>query len=144
MKTKKLKTRLVKCALIFSAIFAFTSVSFATENEVIKFPKDTVFITIDKAPEFPGGMNALGQFFSDNIRYPAKARKNGEQGRVIVQFVIDETGKIIEVEIFHSVSPALDKEAIRLIKSMPKWTPGEHEGEKVRVRYTLPVNFRFE
>jgi len=140
--TQKLK----KYILILSAIFAFTFVSFANESPTLsqENKESKVFFAIDKAPEFPGGFQALMRFLSDNIQYPAEARtrRNIQQGRVIVQFVIDETGKVVEVKVIESVSPALDREAVRVVESMPNWTPGKHEGEKVRVKYTLPINFR--
>ena len=93
-------------------------------------------------PSFPGGNAALMIYLSHNINYPIIAEKNGVQGRVIVQFVVGKDGYISDVRVTKSVDPSLDKEAIRVVKGMPKWIPGEIDGEAVTVRYTLPVTFR--
>ena len=103
---------------------------------------------IDKAletmPNFPGGENVLSQYLSRNLTYPPYAAKMRVQGRVICQFVVNEDGSISDINVIHSVSPDLDAEAIRIIKRMPRWTPGTHDGEAVSVRYTLPVNFKLQ
>lgn len=101
-----------------------------------------LFVVVENQPEFPGGFEALNKFINDSLRYPAVAKENGIQGRVITNFVVEKDGSVQEIQIVRGVDPALDKEAIRLIGSMPKWTPGTQRGNKVRVRYTLPVVFR--
>ena len=85
---------------------------------------------------------ALFKFLGDNVKYPVIAQENGIQGRVICQFVVNRDGSIVDVEVVRPVDPSLDKEAIRVIKSMPNWSPGKQRGKAVRVKYTLPVNFR--
>lgn len=101
----------------------------------------TVFTVVDHMPEYPGGMNACINFIKDNVRYPAEAAAKGVQGRVIVQFVVNEDGTISDPKIVRSVDPALDAEAIRVVSSMSKWKPGLQGGQAVKVKYTLPVAF---
>jgi len=103
-----------------------------------------VFQVVEKMPTFPGGDAALFKFLGDNVKYPVIAQENGVQGRVICQFVVNKDGSIVDVEVVRSVDPSLDKEAIRVIKSMPKWSPGQQRGKPVRVKYTLPVNFKLQ
>lgn len=102
-----------------------------------------IFEVVEKMPEFPeGGMAGLMQYLSRNIRYPEAAKKAGTQGRVTVQFVVEKDGSISNVSALRGVEPDLDKEAMRVIREMPKWKPGMQRGELVRVRYTVPVVFR--
>lgn len=104
--------------------------------------KDTVYQVVDQAPEFPGGTSALMQFLGTNMKYPAEAAKAGIGGRVIVQFVITKDGTIQNPTVVRSADPMLDAEALRVVSSMPKWTPGKLKGANVNVRYTLPIAFR--
>lgn len=106
--------------------------------------EQTIFEVVEEAPEFPGGMTALMQFLSKNIKYPTIAQENGVQGRVICQFVVNRDGTIVDVKVIRGVDAYLDKEAVRVIQSMPKWKPGKQRGKAVRVRYTLPVMFRLQ
>ena len=101
-----------------------------------------VFQVVEEQPMFPGGMQELMKFMQTNIRYPKEAQDRGIQGRVIVQFVVNKDGSISEECVVRSVDSQLDAEAIRIIRSMPNWTPGKQRGEPVRVRFTLPVTFR--
>lgn len=113
--------------------------------EIIDFVEgrdDDVFAVVETDPEFPGGMGELMKFIKNNIRYPAICQQQGIQGKVIVQFVVNTDGSITDATVVKSVHPHLDREAIRVINAMPKWTPGRQRGEAVRVRFTLPVNFR--
>ncbi len=103
-----------------------------------------IFQVVEKMPSFPGGDAALFKFLNDNVKYPVIAQENGVQGRVICQFVVNRDGSIVDVEVVRSIDPSLDKEAIRVIKSMPKWSPGQQRGKPVRVKYTLPVNFKLQ
>lgn len=98
---------------------------------------------LEVKPEFPNGNEGLGKFLSENIKYPKKALKNGVSGKVFVQFVIDKTGKVTNVVAVRGVEKSLDKEAVRVIKSMPKWKPGMKDGQPVKVKYTIPINFKF-
>jgi periplasmic protein TonB len=105
---------------------------------------NVVFQVVETMPSFPGGDASLFKFLGDNVKYPVIAQENGIQGRVICQFVVNKDGSIVDVEVVRPVDPSLDKEAIRVIKSMPKWSPGKQRGKSVRVKYTLPVNFKLQ
>ena len=115
-----------------------------TSSVVVEEEDNVVFQVVEKMPSFPGGDAELFKFLSNNIKYPVIAQENGIQGRVICQFVVNRDGSIVDVEVVRSVDPSLDREAIRVIKSMPKWNPGMQRGKPVRVKYTLPVNFRLQ
>ena len=107
--------------------------------------EEVVFVVVEKMPEFPGGQQALFKYLSENVKYPVIAQENGIQGRVICQFVVNRDGSIVDVEVVRSGGdPSLDKEAIRVIKSMPKWKPGQQRGKPDRVKYTVPVNFKLQ
>lgn len=101
-----------------------------------------VFEIVEQNPSFPGGMDALTKWLSKNLKYPASAQENNIQGRVLVQFVVNKDGSIVDPKVIRSVDPALDKEALRVVSAMPKWQPGKQRGKTVRVRFTLPVTFR--
>lgn len=105
---------------------------------------DEVFVVVEQQPEFPGGTTALMKFLSNNIKYPVIAQENGIQGRVITNFVVERDGSISDVNVVRGQDPSLDREAVRVIKTMPKWTPGQQRGKPVRVRFTLPVVFRLQ
>ena len=105
---------------------------------------NVVFQVVETMPSFPGGDQALFKFLGENVKYPVIAQENGIQGRVICQFVVNKDGSIVDVEVVRPVDPSLDKEAIRVIKSMPNWSPGKQRGKSVRVKYTLPVNFKLQ
>ena len=115
------------------------------EAPVEEEEEEVVFVVVESMPEFPGGQQALFKFLSENVKYPVIAQENGIQGRVICQFVVNRDGSIVDVEVVRSGGDAsLDKEAVRVIKSMPKWKPGKQRGKAVRVKYTLPVNFKLQ
>lgn len=99
---------------------------------------------VETMPEFPGGMTALMKYLGSNIKYPTISQEMGSAGRVIVQFVVNKDGSIANPTVVRGVDAYLDKEAIRVISSMPKWTPGVQNGKKVRVKYTVPVVFRLQ
>ena len=114
------------------------------QPEPSKEEENKVFDVVEEQPSFPGGQGALMQWLSDNIKYPVIAAENGVQGRVIVQFVVSKTGSISDVKVVRGVDPSLDREAVRVVSQMPKWTPGRQNGTTVNVRYTLPVTFRLQ
>ncbi|MBR5653410.1 MAG: energy transducer TonB [Prevotella sp.] len=103
-----------------------------------------VFDVVEQQPAFPGGQGALLSWLSSNIHYPAVAEENGIQGRVVVSFVVEKDGSISNVQVVRGVDPSLDKEAARVVKSMPKWTPGKQNGQAVRVKYNVPVTFKLQ
>ena len=119
----------------------------AKEVVVDEKPKEEetkVFDVVEQMPSFPGGDAELMKFLHDHMKYPAVAEENGIQGRVIATFVVERDGSISDVKVIKSVDPSLDKEAIRVLKSMPKWIPGKQNGSAVRVKYTVPVTFKLQ
>ena len=119
----------------------------AKEVVVDEKPKEEetkVFDVVEQMPSFPGGDAELMKFLSTHIKYPVVAEENGIQGRVIATFVVERDGSISDVKVIKSVDPSLDKEAIRVLQSMPKWIPGKQNGSAVRVKYTVPVTFRLQ
>lgn len=98
--------------------------------------------SIEVAPVFPGGIQALSSFIANNVRYPSDAEKDGIGGKVIVRFVVNSKGKVVDPEIVQSVYPSLDKEALRVISLLPKWEPGKQGGKNVNVKFALPISFQ--
>ena len=99
---------------------------------------------VEEKPEYPGGMGELSKLLSSNLKYPLIPFENGIQGEVLVQFIVNKEGNVEEVTVFKGVDPYLDAEALRVIKMMPKWKPGKHEGKEVNVKCTIPVGFRLQ
>ena len=106
--------------------------------------KEEVFRSVEQMPQFPGGEAALMKYLQSHINYPPMAAENNVQGKVVVQFVVDKTGKVGEVKVVRSVDKDLDREAVRVCKSLPKFTPGRQNGQAVSVWYTLPVTFKLQ
>lgn len=135
MKTRKnvsLKVALMMLVLLFSFM---TSTAQTKKNNM-------VFDVVEVMPQFPGGQIAMMKYIMENIKYPKQAMKEGIQGRVTVRFIVEKDGSISDVKPILSVHPLLNKEAVRVVESMPKWTPGKHNGKPVRVRFNLPVMFK--
>lgn len=119
------------------------------KDEVIAAPKveeeqPMNIAMVEQKPEFNGGEAAMYKWLSDNIVYPSAASEEGVQGRVVVEFVVGKDGSITNVRVVRPRHPALDKEALRVVKAMPKWVPGRNNGQPVKVTYTLPVTFRLQ
>jgi TonB family protein len=149
MKTKKSnRLSVLKYALVIPvvtlAIVATTNkvVIAAPIENIVQKGDDKVYDKADVMPEFKGGMEALMTYLGNNINYPEEAKKNKDEGKVYVSFVIDKKGKIKETLILRGVTPLLDSEAKRVIEGMPKWKPGKNDGKKVNVKYTIPINFK--
>ena len=104
--------------------------------------ENAIFQVVETQPEFPGGIAELMKYLQKNMRYPKVCKEQGLQGRVIVQFVVNTDSTISDVNVIKPVNPHFDKEALRVVKAMPKWKPGMQRGKPVRVRFTLPVTFR--
>ncbi len=106
-------------------------------------PEDTqeVFLIVEQMPVFPGGDEALRKYLAQSVKYPVIAQENGIQGRVFVSFVVNQKGEVTNVKVARPFDPNLDKEAVRVVQSMPKWTPGMQRGKAVKVSYTVPINF---
>lgn len=100
-----------------------------------------IFMIVEEMPEFPGGTEALQRYLSQSVRYPVIAQENGIQGRVYIQFVINQNGEVTNATILRGVDPSLDREALRVVEAMPKWKPGKQRNRPVRVSYTVPINF---
>lgn len=112
------------------------------EEEVVD--DNYVFVTVEKMPEFPGGEAALLKWIGEHINYPTIAAENGIQGRVACTFTVNTDGSVTDVQVVRPVDPNLDKEAIRVLKQLPKFKPGEQRGKAVRVKYSVPVRFRLQ
>jgi len=100
-----------------------------------------IFMIVEEMPQFPGGEAALQRYLATSIRYPVIAQESGIQGKVFIQFVIDQQGNVTNAVVLRGVAPSLDNEALRVVQSMPRWTPGRQRNRPVRVSYTVPINF---
>jgi TonB family protein len=105
---------------------------------------EQIFFIVEEMPEFPGGESELRKFIANNIKYPEVAQQNGIQGRVYVTFVVDKNGEVANARIARGVDPELDREALRVVNSLPQWTPGKQRGKEVNVSYTVPINFALQ
>jgi TonB family protein len=149
MKTKESnKLSILKYALVVPVI-ALAIVATANKNEsinpaqqIVQQGDEKIYEKVDVMPEFKGGTEALMKYLGSNINYPEEAKKNNIEGKVFVSFVIDKKGNITNVEPIKMGNGLLEKEALRVIKTMPKWKPGEKDGKKVSVKYTIPINFK--
>lgn len=138
---KKLVLSILLCLLALSANAQSKTTTSVTQTS----PQEVSFyhpIVVEEMPSFPGGLAALSKFIADNTHYPAEAKEKGIQGRVVVSFVVEKDGSLSHIEIARSVDSLLDKEALRVVRSMPKWNPGKQKGETVSVKYVIPVNFK--
>lgn len=106
--------------------------------------ENKVFDVVEQMPSFPGGPQALLQYLNSNVKFPVVAQENGVQGRVVISFVVEKDGSVTDVQVAKSVDPSLDKEAQRVVKSMPHWIPGKQNGSAVRVKYVVPVSFKLQ
>ena len=112
------------------------------KKEEKKPQDDNIYSSADQMPSFPGGEGAMMRYLSSHVRYPGAAQENNIQGRVVVQFVVKRNGEVGQVKVVRSVDPDLDREAVRVVKSLPKFNPGRKDGQPVNVWYTLPVTFK--
>lgn len=140
---KKYKVILLYLLFLFR-MPASSQVIVFTHPEPIQPIEETnnVFDTVNQMPSFPGGQAAMMSYLSKNTKYPALARKNEIQGRVVCTFVVERDGSITDIQVSRGVDPSLDKEAIRVLSSMPHWIPGKQNGKVVRVKCSVPVTFR--
>jgi TonB family protein len=120
-----------------------------SEKETIVVPyrpdyvdEDKEYDVIEEMPQFPGGPEKLKEFLKENMRYPKELKGSGIQGRVIVTFVVKKNGKLSKAKVVRSIDPAFNKEALRLVRKMPRWIPGKQNGINVNVRYTIPISFK--
>lgn len=116
-----------------------------TTVEEVMPVEDKIFEVVEEKPEFlNGGAAGLMRYLSNNIKYPTIPQENGTQGKVTVQFVVNKDGSIVDVKVLRGVDPYLDKEAVRVISTMPKWKPGKQRGVPVRCKFTVPVTFKLQ
>ncbi len=111
------------------------------EEEVVEAE---IFTVVESMPEFPGGPGKMMEYIARNIKYPAMARESGIQGRVFVNFVVEPDGSVSNVKVLRGIGGGCDEEAVRVVESMPKWTPGRQRGKAVRVSFNLPVRFTLQ
>ena len=135
MKTRK-NVSLKVALMILVLLFSFTTSTAQTKKN------NMVYDVVEVMPQYPGGQIAMLKYIMENIKYPKQIMEEGIQGRVTVSFIVEKDGRVSNVRLLRSVQPSLDKEAIRVVKSMPKWTPGKQNGKPVRVRFNLPVMFK--
>ena len=135
MKTRK-NVSLKVALMMFVLLFSFMTSTAQTKKN------DMLFSVVEVMPQYPGGQIAMMKYIMENMKYPEQAMKEGIQGRVTVRFIVEKDGSISDVKPVLSVHPLLNKEAVRVVKSMPKWSPGKHNGKPVRVRFNLPVMFK--
>ncbi len=126
---------------IFYPVFILSLFYFQPVNAQEIAKRDSVYTNVDVLPEFPGGLDQFKNFMMNEIVYPPAAKKEGIQGKVYVSFTVNKNGAVTDAKIVKGVHELLDKEALRVVETMPEWTPGKHKGEIVNVRYTVPVNF---
>jgi len=103
-----------------------------------------IFMVVEAMPNFPGGETALHKYLAENIKYPQMAKESGIQGRVFVTFVVEREGSVTDVKVLRGIGGGCDEEAVRVVKNMPKWTPGKQRGKPVRVQFNLPVKFTLQ
>ena len=135
MKTRK-NLSLKVALMMFVLLFSFMTSTAQTKKN------DMVFDVVEVMPQYPGGPIAMLKYIMENIKYPEQAMKEGIQGRVTVRFIVEKDGSISDVKPILSVHPLLNKEAVRVVESMPKWSPGKQNGKPVRVRFNVPVMFK--
>lgn len=142
----------MKSKSIFYAAFVLGLLVISVSVKAAGLPKNVdtdedltpIFSQVEEMPKFSGGHTEVLKYLHKNLRYPAIAQENGIQGRVVVQCVINKDGSVSDVQVLQGVDPSLDKEALRVVSTMPRWTPGKQRGKPVRVRYTLPITFRLQ
>lgn len=128
--------------MIFLSMMAVLGLMTANaQKTVISQSNQSVYDQVEQMPEFPGGMPAMIEFLQTNLKYPKDAIKQQVGGRVMVMFVVETDGTLSNVRVAKKVFPSLDSEAVRVVKTMPKWKPGKEKGRPVRVNFTLPVVF---
>lgn len=134
----------MKKFIIMSLMALFGLTTMSAQKTVVAKKNQQVFDVVEKMPEYPGGQAALFEYLQKNVKYPADAEKKKVEGRVLVTFVVNTDGSITDIEVVRKTFPSLDAEAVRVISGMPRWKPGEQKGQKVRVKYTVPLTFRLK
>lgn len=132
-----------RALLTLSAVIFLSSVVKAQSTDTTKKGDDAAkeYVSVEEMPEFPGGMENFYKYLAKYLKYPVEARKNKEQGQVVIQMVVEKDGSLTNIHVITSVSPSLDKEAIRVMSACPRWKSGKQNGYRVRVVYSLPISF---
>ena len=126
---------------------AYTEITKGATNTIPvvgQVPEEIFGDVVEQMPSFPGGTQALFEYLKENVTYPEECEETCVQGRVVVSFVVERDGSITEAKVVKSVYPSLDEEALRVVNSMPKWRPGKQNGNSVRTKYTIPINFKLQ
>jgi len=143
--TKTSTTTNMKTKYFSLLLFSVMSCLGLSAQETPKTNQDTtIFIVIEQSPEFPGGIEGLHAYLQKNLTYPKRALKKGIEGKVFVTFVVEKDGSISNIRILRGIGYGCDKEAIRVVRRMPKWKPGRQRGENVRVQFNLPIVFQLQ
>ena len=132
----------MKKLILMSVMIACCFLTANAQKTVVSQNNQKVYEHPEVMPEYPGGMSAMVEFLSKNVKYPKDAAKQKVEGRVLVWFVVETDGSLTDVKVAKKVFPSLDAEAVRVVKTMPKWTPGKHNNQPVRVRFALPIVFK--
>lgn len=132
----------MKKLILMSVMIACCFLTANAQKTVVSQNNQKVYEHPEVMPEYPGGMSAMVEFLSKNVKYPKDAAKQKVEGRVLVWFVVESDGSLTDVKVAKKVFPSLDAEAVRVVKTMPKWTPGKHNDQPVRVRFALPIVFK--
>ncbi len=135
---KQFKNLFLRVCLLVALVVLPSEVMYAQKVQVTQ----KVYDVVEEPPSFPGGAGAMLSWLQNNVKYPTEAVKNKVEGRVVVQFIVEKDGSVSGVQVVRSVDPLLDREAARVVGSMPKWTPGKQKGKPVRVKYTVPIVFK--
>ncbi len=141
-----MKTKHLLIAMVMMLMMPITTIQAETATATVSLQqkKNKVYDQPEVLPEFPGGMQKLMEYLRTSVKYPAEAQKKSIQGRVFVQFIVEKNGTISHLEISKATHPLLDNEALRVVESMPKWTPGKVKGKAVRTSMTLPISFKLQ
>ena len=144
MKTKKenvngLWMRLLATLSVLAIMLMSNTIVMAQET---KDADNKIYDTPEVMPEYPGGIQALMSFIGENVEYPADALEKNLSGKAYVSFVVEKDGRVSEAKVLKGVCESIDNEALRVVKAMPKWTPGKMDGKNVRVKYILPITFK--
>ena len=143
MKKSAFTAILAIATMVLSSLVTPCRAQVMSPETLEKLEKNNVLPVAEQMPEFPGGMPALMEYLKKEVRYPKKCREAGVEGRAIITFVVKKNGKVKDFEVARSSgNKLLDKEAMRVIKKMPKWKPGMHEGKNVNVMFALPISFK--
>ena len=134
----------MKKLILLSLMAVLCLMTASAQKTVVSQSKQNVYDMVEQMPEFPGGMPAMIDFLQANLKYPEDAIKQNVGGRVLVMFVVEPDGSLSNVGVARKVFPSLDAEAIRVVKTMPKWKPGKEKGKPVRVNFTLPIVFSYK